>query len=112
MDVKPGYYEQNRPETYSLPAQYGTKHAKHTITGSVDNFKNKEKDKGQWRTKKYKKTKMELDWTYKRTNKEKWTKNVVEWYSRNGKNKRGGQIKRWEGGLPKGWRRSTRDREK
>ncbi|GBP58223.1 hypothetical protein EVAR_87801_1 [Eumeta japonica] len=38
-------YEQKQPETYSLPAQYGTKHAKHTIIGSVDNFKNKEKDK-------------------------------------------------------------------
>ncbi|GBP52073.1 hypothetical protein EVAR_97544_1 [Eumeta japonica] len=39
------YYEQIQPETYSLPAQYGTKHAKHTTTGSVDNYKNKEKDK-------------------------------------------------------------------
>ncbi|GBP84161.1 hypothetical protein EVAR_36678_1 [Eumeta japonica] len=34
-----------QPETYSLPAQYGTKHGKHTIIGSVDNFRNKEKDK-------------------------------------------------------------------
>ncbi|GBP51431.1 hypothetical protein EVAR_37267_1 [Eumeta japonica] len=47
-----------------------------------------------------------------RTNKEKWTKDVVKRYSRNGKRKRGGQMKRWEDDLPKGWRRSTRDREK
>ncbi|GBP60561.1 Limulus clotting factor C [Eumeta japonica] len=46
-----------------------------------------------------------------RNNKEKWTKDVLEWYPRNGKRKRGGQIKRWEDDLPKGWRRSTRDRE-
>ncbi|GBP03803.1 Mariner Mos1 transposase [Eumeta japonica] len=39
-----------------------------------------------------------------RTNKEKWTKYVSEWYPRNGKKKRGGQIKRWEDDLPKGWR--------
>ncbi|CAF4882123.1 unnamed protein product [Pieris macdunnoughi] len=46
-----------------------------------------------------------------RTNKEKWTKDVIEWYPRNGKRKRGGQVKRWEDDLPKGWRRSAKDRE-
>ncbi|GBP76676.1 Putative uncharacterized transposon-derived protein F52C9.6 [Eumeta japonica] len=57
--------------------------------------------------------KLKWNWTghTMRTNKEKWTKDVLEWYPRNGKRKRGGQIKRWEDDLPKGWRRSTGDRE-
>ncbi|CAF4772984.1 unnamed protein product [Pieris macdunnoughi] len=46
-----------------------------------------------------------------RTNKEKWTKDVIEWYPRNGKRKRGGQVKRWEDDLPSEWRRSAKDRE-
>ncbi|GBP78293.1 hypothetical protein EVAR_57139_1 [Eumeta japonica] len=58
--------------------------------------------------------KLKWNWTgyIMRTNKEKWMKDVVEWYPRNEKRKRGGQIKRWEDDLSKGWRRSTRDREK
>ncbi|GBP72788.1 hypothetical protein EVAR_4672_1 [Eumeta japonica] len=78
----------------------------------VDNFKNKEKDKGQGCTKNIRKLKWNWTGHIMRTNKEKWTKDVVEWYPRNGKRKRGGQIKRWEDDLPKGWRRSTRDGEK
>lgn len=46
-----------------------------------------------------------------RTNKGKWTKDVIEWYPRNGKRKKGRQIKRWEDDLPKGWRRIARKRE-
>ncbi|GBP83961.1 hypothetical protein EVAR_62403_1 [Eumeta japonica] len=104
------YYEQKQPETYRLLAQYGTKHAKHTITGSVDYFKNKEKDKDV--LKNIRKLKWNLTGHIMRTNKEKWTKDVVKWYHGNGKRKIGGQIKIWEDDLPKGWRRSTRNREK
>ncbi|GBP75719.1 hypothetical protein EVAR_58812_1 [Eumeta japonica] len=42
-----------------------------------------------------------------RTSKEKWTKDVLEWYPRNGKRKRGGHIKRWKDDLPKGRRRES-----
>ncbi|XP_052750861.1 uncharacterized protein LOC128200685 [Galleria mellonella] len=57
--------------------------------------------------------KLKWNWTghIMRTNKEKWTKDIIEWYPRNGKRQRGGQIKRWEDDLPKGWRKSARDRE-
>ncbi|KAI8427328.1 hypothetical protein MSG28_001907 [Choristoneura fumiferana] len=46
-----------------------------------------------------------------RTNREKWTKDVMEWYPRNGKRRKGRPIKRWEDDLPKGWRRLAHDRE-
>ncbi|GBP49720.1 hypothetical protein EVAR_33474_1 [Eumeta japonica] len=78
----------------------------------MDNFKNKEKDKGQGCTKNIRKLKWNWTGHTMRTNKEKWTKDVLEWYPRNGKRKRGGQIKRWENDLPKERRRSTKDREK
>lgn len=57
--------------------------------------------------------KLKWNWTghIMRTNKGKWTKDVMEWYPRNGKRNRGGQIKRWEDDLPKGWRRTAMDRE-
>ena len=42
-----------------------------------------------------------------RTNKDKWTKTVTEWYPRNGKRQKGRQIKRWEDDLPKRWKRLT-----
>ncbi|KAJ8724843.1 hypothetical protein PYW07_015801 [Mythimna separata] len=41
----------------------------------------------------------------------KWTKDVMEWYPRNGKRQKGRQVKRWEDDLPKGWRRIARDRD-
>ncbi|GBP33721.1 hypothetical protein EVAR_17048_1 [Eumeta japonica] len=58
--------------------------------------------------------KLKWNWTGRtmRTNKEKWTKDALERYPRNGKRKREGQIKRREDDLPKEWRRSTGDREK
>ncbi|GBP62668.1 hypothetical protein EVAR_51914_1 [Eumeta japonica] len=88
------YYEHKQPETYSLPAHCGTKHTKHTITESVDNFKNKENDKDQGCTKNIRKLKWNWTGHIMTTNKEKWTKDVVKWYPRNGKRKRGGEIKR------------------
>ncbi|GBP48882.1 1,2-dihydroxy-3-keto-5-methylthiopentene dioxygenase [Eumeta japonica] len=42
----------------------------------------------------------------------KWTKDVIEWNPRNGKRQKGRQIKRCENDLPKGWKRSARDRMK
>lgn len=45
-----------------------------------------------------------------RTQTEKWTKKVTDWYPRNGKRRRGRQCKRWEDDLPKGWRRIALDR--
>ena len=47
-----------------------------------------------------------------RSRKDKWIKDVTEWYPRDGKRRRGGQVKRWEDDLPKGWRRMARDRHK
>ena len=57
--------------------------------------------------------KLKWNWTghIMRTNREKWTKDVMEWYPRNGKRQKGRQIKRWEDDLPKGWRRLARDRD-
>ncbi|XP_039764486.1 uncharacterized protein LOC120636974 [Pararge aegeria] len=45
-----------------------------------------------------------------RSSKEKWTKEIISWYPRDGKRKKGRPQKRWEGDLPKGWRRIARDR--
>ncbi|KAL0859723.1 hypothetical protein ABMA27_010085 [Loxostege sticticalis] len=58
--------------------------------------------------------KLKWNWTghIMRTDKGKWTKDVIEWYPRNGKRHQGRQIKRWEDDLPKGWRRLSRDRDK
>lgn len=58
--------------------------------------------------------KLKWNWTghIMRTYPEKWTNAVMEWYPRNGKRKKGRQIKRWEDDLPKGWRRLSRDRDK
>lgn len=57
--------------------------------------------------------KLKWNWTghIMRTNREKWTKDIMEWYPRHGKRQKGRQIKRWEDDLPKGWRRFTRDRD-
>ncbi|CAH2099837.1 unnamed protein product [Euphydryas editha] len=44
--------------------------------------------------------------------KDRWTISKIRKKQRNGKRQRGGQIKRWEDDLPKGWRRSTGNREK
>ncbi|GBP71233.1 General transcription factor II-I repeat domain-containing protein 2 [Eumeta japonica] len=87
---------------------------KGTTTGE-DIFNEVQKD--QWTTSKIRKRtkvrdvlkhirKLKWNWTghTMRTNKEKWTKDVLEWYPRNGNRKRRGQIKRWEDDLPKGWR--------
>ncbi|XP_045450487.1 uncharacterized protein LOC123659284 [Melitaea cinxia] len=61
------------------------------------------------------KTIKKLKWNWighiMRTNKEKWTKNIMEWYPRNGKRQRGRPIKRWDDDLPKGWRRLARERK-
>lgn len=46
-----------------------------------------------------------------RTNKDKLTRDVIEWYPRNGKRQQGRQIRRWEDDLPKGWRKLARDRD-
>lgn len=43
-------------------------------------------------------------------NVEKCTKNIMEWYPRNGKSQRGRQIKKWDDDLPKGWRRLPHNR--
>lgn len=47
-----------------------------------------------------------------RSTKDKWTRDITEWYPRDGTRNRGRQIKRWEDDLPKGWRRSAQDRKK
>lgn len=43
---------------------------------------------------------------------DKWTRDVTEWYPRDGKRKQGRQIKRWEDDLPKNWRRLVQERDK
>ena len=45
-----------------------------------------------------------------RSNKKKWTRNIIKWYPRDGKRRRGRQITRWEDDLPKGCRTAARDR--
>ena len=45
-----------------------------------------------------------------RSNKKKWTRNIIKWYPRDGKRRRDRQIRLWEDDLPKGWRRATMDR--
>lgn len=46
-----------------------------------------------------------------RSKRKKWTSDITEWYPRDGKRRRGRQIKRWEDDLPKGWRRYAKDRD-
>lgn len=60
---------------------------------------------------KIKKTVIELDRTYNKTNKDKLTKDVRECYPRNGKTQRGDQIITWKDNLQKGQRRTAKGRE-